>query len=166
MTHKKSDVILNLDCATLAVLFPEGSEARVNLQAAVVNNFVDRISKEKMGEMFSDQVALINSIITSKTAAVRAEMDAKVEEAISAYFNKTGYYNPTRTLTDASRQKIRDSLESDFTDTINKKIAEMGEDVRLRTAIDNALHAKISSTAGSSFTSAVKSIVKETLRGL
>lgn len=38
-------IILKLDTAAVASLFPEGSEARIDLQKAVIANIVDRISQ-------------------------------------------------------------------------------------------------------------------------
>ena len=44
-------MVIQLDSSALNALFPEGSEARLNLTTAVVNNFVTRLGVAKLSQV-------------------------------------------------------------------------------------------------------------------
>ena len=102
-------VQLRLDAAALAALFPEGSEARVELQRAVVQEFLNRhINPKTLGAEAREVARGLQARILT---AVLAEAD----------IHQTGY-GGAYLLGDAVKARIRQESFEYFDDTIRKEV--------------------------------------------
>lgn len=74
---------LKLDTAALNSLFPEGSEARVQLRQAVVQNFVNRNFIKGLDSKIADQVR--ESLLEIKLPNIQQMVNNKLDASLTGY---------------------------------------------------------------------------------
>ncbi len=109
---------LSLDATALNALFPEGTEARVELQQAVLGNFVKNMFSKSMPKEVKEYVEgiitehrnMLDSAITEGKNAVMLKAAADY----GAVKIETGYLGqpPRATFTPEFNQKLRDEVRT------------------------------------------------------
>lgn len=108
-------VVIQLDGSALDRLFPEGSTARVELTAAVVNNMVDRLSIKKLKELPETLQLRLNAMLKSADQ----ECERQVEKALTdAGLIKRNWSDIE--LTDKLRTRIKSEAEAIAGDLVRR----------------------------------------------
>jgi hypothetical protein len=121
-------ITLKLDTAAMEALFPAGSEARVELQRAVVANFIAAHIKPAM-------------IGAQVEAMVKAAKEAAVKEAL-AELGITPAWGGATTLSESFKAKLKEQAGDSIRANISKVVDEAATDVlskidgRLKAAVD------------------------------
>lgn len=104
-----STVEIKLNAAAMDRLFPEGTEARVNLQQTIIQNFATRFIKLKTN---AELAAWIQPQIRSVT-----------QEVVAEYFNLRHYEKPA--VTDVLRESIKTAFREEVQKNIRDVVGEM-----------------------------------------
>jgi len=125
-------IAIKLDTTAMLALFPEGSQAHLDLQQAVLNEVVRKLVDRNVGQM----TAKINE-------AVRTEFSARLGvEGIKVL-------NQTLTLSDPARKAIAEQATQVYRDAVQKAVNEVAapevEAIRkkLNVALDTGLRSAI-----------------------
>lgn len=122
-------VDIKLDTNALKALFPEGTEARVNLQSAVIQNYAkpilkgctDRITQEVLSELR----------LSLETGKLRKEILEQAKEEIAVFWTASGGYSPVYQLTEAGKEKIAalvsEQVDVMFRAAVNEKLRTFTE---------------------------------------
>lgn len=95
-----------LDTAAMNALFPEGSEARVELQKAVIANFARKMHDKHVDE---EVRSIVREVVQERGSdyvvakAIRAELDKHVKQ------DRNSWWNPTYSIGEES--KIRKTIK-------------------------------------------------------
>jgi hypothetical protein len=131
-----STTSIKLDAHAIAYLFPEGSEARIELQQTVMNEMVRK---------------LVDREVTSMKAAI----DAAVKTEFSARLGVEGIkvLGQNLTLSDPARRLIADKATAVYVEAVNKAVAAVAEPElesirrKLHVALDTGLREQIKEQA-------------------
>ena len=131
-----STTSIKLDAHAVAYLFPEGSEARIELQQTVMNEMVRK---------------LVDREVTSMKAAI----DAAVKTEFSARLGVEGIkvLGQNLTLSDPARRLIADKATAVYVEAVNKAVAAVAEPElesirrKLHVALDTGLREQIKEQA-------------------
>lgn len=122
---------ITLDTNALNALFPEGSQSRVDLRQAVIQNFVDRnfirVGDEVLKKMVKDEIL----IRTRELPSVKDE----VERQINALFIQKGW-NSTDTdpmFRDSLRKIVESKAREDIDLMVNKAVESGIKSIETRT---------------------------------
>lgn len=131
---------VRLDHSALIALFPEGSEARVELSKAVIAQFTQTVFKKHMPE---DAVAAItqesNKLAAMLSEAIKNTRQEIIQNAALTHglvkATSGGYSKPAAVLSDETVASIRQIATSHFNtevrdatlDAINKRVEEYAE---------------------------------------
>ena len=112
---------LKLDTHALLALFPEGSQARLDLQAGIIANVVSSVVGKKVSESIAES---IKKEVTDQLGYIN------VEEMVRTHFkkyaeNRWGY----RTLIDANPVGMRE-LTTKIKSTIESECSDIIEEIR------------------------------------
>lgn len=120
---------LKLDTNAINSLFPEGTEARLNLQAAVIKNIVDSVVGKKVTEEID------NCIVTHVSAMMppKHEIEKIVQNQFADYIQKRYTYS---NVFDANYSGIR-QIKDVITENVKQQCANLIESIKLD-AIDSA----------------------------
>lgn len=122
---------ITLDTNALNALFPEGSQSRVDLRQAVIQNFVDRnfirVGDEVLKKMVKDEI--INR--TRELPSVKDE----VEKQIKALFVQKGWNNSDTApeFRDSLRKIVEAKAREDVDAMVNKAVEDGIKSIELRT---------------------------------
>lgn len=112
---KSINTSLKLDCEGLRSLFPEGSEARLELQKGVMNNFMSNELKIRL------EPAVANAISNTK-------------HALTSEFNKQlkdTFYNGSHYLSESIKREIHDQVHIAISQVIRNEIKKSIPDIEL-----------------------------------
>lgn len=101
-------VELKLDTAAVNALFPEGTQARVDLQQAVINNVVTGILSKRIDEVLVKQIhtaVLDMGLETSLRTLVQNELEA--------YLKKRSWNTRSDLLTDISKTTVKAAVDQE-----------------------------------------------------
>lgn len=127
-------VQIKLDSNAINTLFPEGSEARVNLQQAVVQNIVDRaffkLNNEQIQKMVDDSIREIKV----------PDVGLMVREQLEALMSRKGYgdYEPSVQLVKRVTEMAHKVTESHVNETIAPliEVANKKVDTKVKDRLD------------------------------
>lgn len=105
-------VELKLDTAAVEKLFPEGTELRVNLQQAVVNNIAKRILDRDISVRLE---TLIRTHVTHECGMM--DLNTLVKNALDAHLEKSGWHD----------HRLKDSTTSQIRELVKKKVQQLAD---------------------------------------
>ena len=113
-------ISLKLDTNAVLSLFPEGSEARVELQNAIIKNVVDSIVGKKVDEKIS---SLINDYVTYKFPST-VELQKIIDKKFEDFVTNKGWGSPTTNYTGIKKlaDKVKSGVETECETVIEKII--------------------------------------------
>ena len=125
-----------LDAAALTSLFPEGSQARLELQQTVMSE-------------------IVRKIVDRDVANMKAVIDAAVKLEFAARLGVEGikHSGMTVTLSDPARRAIAEQAQKVYVDAVNKAVAAVAEPElesirrKLNVALDTGLRAQVQEQA-------------------
>src|SRR6187401_2342805 len=125
-----------LDAAAIAYLFPEGSQARIDLQQTVMNEMVRKLVDREVTHM-------------------KAAIDAAVKTEFSARVGVEGikHLGQNLTLSDPARKLIAEQATKVYVQAVNAAVAAVAEPElesirrKLNVALDTGLRAQIQEQA-------------------
>ena len=124
---------IRLDKTALDALFPEGSQARVDLSAAVVNNFVERLGRIYVEEMLGKHVTTLRKEIETQATQFKGQIELVAENAVKYYFGaESTWDHMKRQLSPAARLRIVESINADFDETAKAAVEEMIDKERVQ----------------------------------
>lgn len=145
---------LKLDTAALSALFPEGSEARVNLQQACTENFARRHFRG-LGED-----------VLRRLDVFRAEALAEIE---SKYTTQKNGWGP-QVLSDSLREKMAAEVEKSvnqcFSDQVNACVAKAIDEFDLESKIRRLLDSQIENFANRAAQRLVEERFKQAMKAI
>jgi uncharacterized membrane protein YheB (UPF0754 family) len=156
---------LKLDAAAIAALFPEGSEQRVELQSAVIAEFVRKhIKTAALGPDITAQIERARK--DALDAVSRARTDA-TDRALAEYgAKKSGWGNVTiegeakTAIATAARNEFDKLVREQLAESISKKLDSMQSD------INRISELRIAQLVEKEIAAAVKAKVDSVMRGL
>mgnify|MGYP003559235697 CR=1 FL=1 len=148
-------MVIQLDSSALNALFPEGSEARLNLTTAVVNNFVTRLGVAKLSQVD----AQVKAELDGHARAFKNGMQAHVDEILRKYDlvvdgRNERYNSGLMRLSGQAQLAIKDAVVGEFQQHVAGYISERAKEVRehakerfermeddeLKAMVTNAIH--------------------------
>lgn len=158
MNTSRQQILLRLDASAVTAIFPEGTEARVNLQNAVIAEFVRKnIKPSLLGQDVADQIerARADALNAIKKRADDAKHTYLAELGVSV----DGYSRVL--LSDSVRSKIQESAKMAVHIEINSVIREQVNAAaeKLRGTIDHDAKAAVNRLVDSEIREAVKARV-------
>ena len=141
--------VIRLDANAVALLFPEGSEQRVEITNAV--------AAELTKKLFKDEVA---KHISANYAELSRKVDETVKSSIKEYFSFRGWPNEKYSLTNQVELKIRDAVGVEVEACVN---------AHMKTKLNECLPDMIARHLGSAeqrqgFKSTVNRLVRDDIR--
>ena len=121
-------ITLKLDTKAMNALFPEGSEARIELQNAVKANVLEKVTLKCMTD---DAKAEVRKIILNS----EGNLKSLVQESLSTFFTSTKSWvhdllaNGTYTLNSVTRAELVQTMTSDMRAQIIKIATQTAEDI-------------------------------------
>ncbi|QGZ16369.1 hypothetical protein Hena1_02190 [Erwinia phage Hena1] len=100
-------VELKLDTAAVNALFPEGTQARVNLQQAVINNITSNILDKRINQDVLRQIEE-----TAKEYTLDQSLTARVQKELDAYLTKRGWNSPAG-LTSVRKSEVQSIVNAE-----------------------------------------------------
>lgn len=122
-------VEIKLDTAAVESLFPEGEQARVDLQQAVINNIVKRIIERTVSKSARDEITT-----TVKVECGMTNYSDLVKKELMTYLTSNGW--GTFTTSEVTTQKIREAVKSKVKDIADDYITTVIKDT-LDKAMEN-----------------------------
>lgn len=138
-------VQIKLDTNALVTLFPEGSEARLELQQAVLQEAARRMLK---GLTEQELISLIRPVVERTVAEVKEEWGTFKKDTWKYTFT------PSREIRDGIRQAVNEELASFSVSSLNKALEETPLETRLKRLVDDAVRvaaSKASATINKSY---------------
>lgn len=148
-------MVIQLDGSALDRLFPPGSEARTQLQAGVVNNFIDKMSHDKL---------------SWKLTGLDAQIEKVTQKAIDEILHKQGavfkkdYFGKTLTITDAAREELRTKIEREINDIIREKVDAIKPQVA--NEVKHRLDAVLTAQQQTGLSELVRKLVRDELKNV
>lgn len=153
-----AQLVIRLDKSALEAMFPEGSAARVDLQAAVVNNFVQRISDHNIHEVLARHVGTLEQIVKTQAEQFREDIAKHAQTAVRNYFgNAPAWQHTTRTLSPEAKKAINESIAGSFNETVKAAIETHVD----KGTVEGLVYGQVAAILGSDVTA-----VKSTIKGL
>lgn len=146
-------IVIQLDKAALDKLFPEGSEARVNLQAGVINAFIDKMSMRKLEQQLRGLDAQIQN-------ATKRAVDEIMNKQRAIF--KNDYFGKTLMITDAGKEELRVKIEAELSAIIRGKIDELKPQVA--NEVKHRLDSVITSEQQIGLSELVRKLVRDELK--
>ncbi|UYL85020.1 hypothetical protein pEaSNUABM55_00247 [Erwinia phage pEa_SNUABM_55] len=97
-------VELKMDTAALNALFPEGTEARVALQQAVINNITKNLLSKHLNQDIKDQVAE-----AAKALGLQYNFQELVQKELGTYLDRRGWAS-TYPLQESRKEELAKSI--------------------------------------------------------
>lgn len=133
---------IRLDAGALNALFPEGSQARVDLQACVIAEFTKKLFRQYMPDeavkTIEAEAKKLGEELTRGISLARQDITRRAEEecGLARYSTRSGSWGSKQTtvdLTPETVKQIKQQAESAFgtqvdkhaTDVINERIAKL-----------------------------------------
>lgn len=154
----KQPILLRLDASAIYSLFPEGTQARADLQQAVVAEFIRKnIKPSALGDDVRDQIERARSDALSAIKSAKDEMTAKVlaDQGVGKVI--WGHVE----LKNEAKQAINEAARAAVRDEISKVIREQIETQAqaLRGTISHDAQAAVNRMIDSEIRAAVKARV-------
>ncbi len=127
-----TQISIKLDAAAMTALFPEGSEGRIELQQAVLNEIVHKLVDRSVGQM-------------------RAQIDAAVKTEFQARLAVEGikHLGQNLTLSDPARKLIAEQATQVYRDAVQAAVNAVAEPElesirrKLNIALDTGLRSMV-----------------------
>lgn len=124
--NKQPQIVVRLDRTALDAMFPEGSQARVDLSAAVVNNFVVRITDKNAHEIIAHHVATLESIVRASSVEFKEQIEFHAERAVASYFGpRPAWDHLNRKLSPGAQATVEALIAANFTSTIQQQLQKL-----------------------------------------
>lgn len=101
-------VELKLDTAAVNALFPEGTEARIGLQQAVINNIVTNILEKRID---AEVIKQIDAAVAS--VGMSSSIQSLVQTELNGYLQKRGWNQREGDLTEVSKAAVKKAVEQE-----------------------------------------------------
>lgn len=101
-------VELKLDTAAVNALFPEGTQARVNLQQAVINNITSSILDKRANKDVQEQIR-----IAAEEHGMKSSLPVLVQTELRKYLTERGWNNTSVRLQNTRAQEVRSLVEAE-----------------------------------------------------
>jgi len=100
-------VELKLDTMALNALFPEGTEARVALQQAVINNITTNILDKRINKDITQQIQL-----AAEAFGVNTSMQEQIQTQLKTYLTARSWNKPVK-IQDSRSSEVKSLVESE-----------------------------------------------------
>lgn len=129
---------LHLDTNAVDALFPEGTQARVELQQAVIAEIIRRkIKPGALGESVAAQIERARSDALDAIERAKAEMADKVlrdQGVTKDHWGCIELKNEAKaTIDEAARQAIRDEIEKAIREQVKSQVEKLKFEITVRT---------------------------------
>ncbi|HBO9199663.1 hypothetical protein [Pseudomonas aeruginosa] len=132
-------IILRLNASAMNALFPEGTQARVDLQNAVLT---EAATKHVKGQLDAETRKYLEALVT--TIANKVDAGKMIGEAFARknHWDSTLSVNPTSPMAAAIAEKVRDEFAKGLEDIIEREVAARlpaaieGIDARVQQLVD------------------------------
>ncbi|WP_438402384.1 hypothetical protein [Aeromonas veronii] len=165
-----TSAVIALTPEALNALFPEGSQARIDLQRASIDRAARHFAKHSLGD---EAKAFLRSVISEENQTSMAAVQATLRDHFGDYANGIGRHRFT--MTQDIKDRIKEAVQGEVRALVREAVDEAvkGEVERLkdvasstaRTAVYNILKSEIVSTTQKEIEERMAAINSE-LRGI
>jgi len=161
-------VFLRLNKQALDALFPEGSQARVDLQNSVIKHLIEKLESKHLHETLAQHVAKLEDYARMQAGQFETQIEQHANAAIKAYFpaGDAVWNYSQRKLGAETIKRIQDLVALNINSTIQQELMKLMPSEVIQAAITT----KLAEIVGSDVTTVkhkmrllIKEVMKETL---
>lgn len=136
---------IQLDTKAMESLFPEGSQARVDLQTAVIANFTKKFKYKKLEEITNQQLKIIDDFAHQQTLNIIETYFDKRYDGEGRYIGKSTKKSKLVEYTNLISSDIKDEIISNIDLIIKERVEKilMDEDGALEDDINLSINKHI-----------------------
>lgn len=158
MSTTPSPILLRLDPRALAALFPEGTQARADLQQAVIAEFVRKnLRPDALGGDVRDQIERARADALSAVNGAKYEVASKVIQELGAVRGAWGKLEIKGDMKDAVAEAARQAVRDEISKAVALHVEAATE--KLRSTVAHDAQAAINRLIDSEIRAAVKARV-------